>query len=242
MQEDYIKRWLAETGEGGGNRDLEFSHRENGRPPMHRHRHPRAVPRNRDLNIRRGYDCGVKPSQAIGHGRKNQLHPEHPKTSRLGEGPESQATCRAPPPPSLDSSILEAAVRPSNDLEQDPNGSTSSVLLHDDHEVDPKKTRKSSRLSKHSLEMYDKRKRHKTRLNLYQPESGAEKHGPKSRERKKRQSKKERKSKSGSALMHNFAAKNVNKDRITVIPSVALGLFGKGRASSPTKKRGCGSI
>ncbi len=107
--------------------------------------------------------------------------------------------------------------------------------------------------------LYERRARHKTRENLYEPGSEKKrrrKQKPADDEDKQRKPKKRRRvEKSGNALMHDFAAENVSRDRLTVSsrladfyptnksfqlkPTEALGLFGRGRASSPVKRRGC---
>lgn len=114
------------------------------------------------------------------------------------------------------------------------------------------------------LKPYEKRPRHKTRIDRYElKESSKHSKNTKKDAKKDRKEKKTKKSqrreKSGAALMHSFAAQNVVHDRLTVScpkwssfshildgdiesklkPAKTLGLFGKGRASSPVRRKGC---
>ncbi|KAL8806669.1 MAG: hypothetical protein Q9182_001197 [Xanthomendoza sp. 2 TL-2023] len=88
---------------------------------------------------------------------------------------------------------------------------------------------------------YEKRSRHKTREDRYdlerekkpvRPRQGDKKGQSTSRKRRKRVEK------SGAALMQDFSAKNVETDRLTLKANVPVGLFGKGRASSPVRRKG----
>lgn len=114
------------------------------------------------------------------------------------------------------------------------------------------------------LESFERRPRHKTRHDRYELKDSNRdsvkmlKTAKKDRGQKT-QKKHKRKEKSGAALMHDFAAQNVAHDRLTVSctqtlyisrtcgadtgpklkPAKTLGLFGKGRASSPVRRRGC---
>ena len=117
------------------------------------------------------------------------------------------------------------------------------------------------------LKSYERRPRHRTRQDRYELKDSHRdsvktlKTAKKDRgERTQKKHKHKRKEKSGAALMHDFAAQNVAHDRLTVSctqflyvlrtlgadtgpklkPAKTLGLFGKGRASSPVRRRGCG--
>lgn len=116
------------------------------------------------------------------------------------------------------------------------------------------------------LKSYERRPRHKTRQDRYELKDSSRdgvktlKTAKKDRaEKMQKKHKHKRKEKSGAALMHDFAAQNVAQDRLTVSctqflyvsrtcgadtgpklkPAKTLGLFGKGRASSPVRRRGC---
>lgn len=132
--------------------------------------------------------------------------------------------------------------------------SSSSASEREDH----------SALQTSPKEVFEKRTRHKTREDLYEPN---EKHksSKKDSEEKLRRKKKEKKSgrrkaakKAGEDLMHNFSSKSIGQDRLTVSisissllqqtdkantwemrPSHGPGLFKNGRASSPARRRGC---
>ena len=116
------------------------------------------------------------------------------------------------------------------------------------------------------LKSFERRPRHKTRQDRYELKDSHRdsvktlKTAKKDRgEKPQKKHKHKRKEKSGAALMHDFAAQNVAHDRLTVSctkssfisrmlgadtgpklkPAKTLGLFGKGRASSPVRRRGC---
>jgi len=82
----------------------------------------------------------------------------------------------------------------------------------------------SSSTSEAPSDQYKRKPRHKTRADLYKPQSGSRKRRRKGNEsKKKRQKTKYRKTKklrkkqtSGRALVNNFNAKNVPKSRLTV--------------------------
>ncbi|MCJ1477546.1 hypothetical protein MMC13_006218 [Lambiella insularis] len=88
------------------------------------------------------------------------------------------------------------------------------------------------------VKLYERKLRHKTKEDKYElKHDEIRKHT--SRDEKKRKTKRRlRKEKTGSALLHNFAAENVTSERLTLRPSTRLGLFTKGRASSPIRRGG----
>ncbi|KAL9100744.1 MAG: hypothetical protein Q9163_003911 [Psora crenata] len=90
-----------------------------------------------------------------------------------------------------------------------------------------------------AIKSYERRPRHKTRQDRYELKQGIEaKECPSSKAGLQKRAKKQKhKEKTGAALMHHFKAENVSDGRLTLKPSKALGLFGKGRASSPVKRR-----
>ncbi|KAI4281832.1 MAG: hypothetical protein L6R38_003386 [Xanthoria sp. 2 TBL-2021] len=88
---------------------------------------------------------------------------------------------------------------------------------------------------------YERRSRHKTREDRYDLQKDRKPDQTKEVKSKgHNKSKKKRKGvqKSGAALMQNFSAGNVETDRLTLKASVPAGLFGKGRASSPIRRKG----
>ncbi|MCJ1378168.1 hypothetical protein MMC17_001264 [Xylographa soralifera] len=85
---------------------------------------------------------------------------------------------------------------------------------------------------------YERRSRYKTKEDRYElKDATAHIQAPKVKKRKKT-TRPSRKEKTGSAVLHNFAADNVALDRLTLRPSTGLGLFTKGRASSPYRRGG----
>ncbi|KAL8721756.1 MAG: hypothetical protein Q9181_007639 [Wetmoreana brouardii] len=91
------------------------------------------------------------------------------------------------------------------------------------------------------VKTYERRKRHKTREDRYElKQEGrrdkSQRSGEKARDKPRK--KKKRLQKSGSALMQDFTAGNVKPERLTLKAATPLGLFGKGRASSPIKRKG----
>ncbi|KAL2041314.1 hypothetical protein N7G274_005696 [Stereocaulon virgatum] len=92
------------------------------------------------------------------------------------------------------------------------------------------------------IRSYERRPRYKTREDRYdlkEAASGKRKIARVDGDRKKKKQKKHRRrEKSGATLMHDFTAQNVTHDRLTLQPAKTLGLFGKGRASSPVKRKG----
>ncbi|KAF1989562.1 hypothetical protein K402DRAFT_326571, partial [Aulographum hederae CBS 113979] len=105
----------------------------------------------------------------------------------------------------------------------------------------------SESASTRSSEHYERRPRHKTRPEKYEPRSdkererkrrGRAKKGDESKKRDKTSKRKRKKGKSGTDVSHNFHAKNVAQDRLTLKPRASLGLFKKGRTSNPAKGQG----
>ncbi|MCJ1283674.1 hypothetical protein MMC26_003005 [Xylographa opegraphella] len=85
---------------------------------------------------------------------------------------------------------------------------------------------------------YERRARHKTKEDRYELKHGVTNvQAPKERKTMK-STRPSRKEKTGAALLHNFAADNVSSDRLTLRPGTSLGLFTKGRASSPYRRGG----
>ncbi|MCJ1429799.1 hypothetical protein MMC29_007714 [Sticta canariensis] len=87
---------------------------------------------------------------------------------------------------------------------------------------------------------YERRSRHRTRKDRYEPKEvkEAKKRKKKKNEDPPKEKKRKRKEKSGAALMHDFTAQNVAHDRLTLRSEPSVGLFGKGRSSLPVKRRG----
>jgi hypothetical protein len=154
---------------------------------------------------------------------------------------------------------------------------TSSDLSSSDSASTSGSASASSSLASTRSEHFERRKRHKTREDLYDPNAGArkrrspredrdeekDKHYEKANGKKRtkkhhrteKRTKGSRASKRGEELVKHFSAKNVRHDRLTVsarrqsyhlhhadlnqlAPGTSVGLFKKGRASSPVRGRG----
>ncbi|KAF2186857.1 hypothetical protein K469DRAFT_571033 [Zopfia rhizophila CBS 207.26] len=97
-----------------------------------------------------------------------------------------------------------------------------------------------------SSHQYARRPRRKTRLDHYDPKSKDAKRRGKQVSRRekgesrkaKRKSRREKTDKPGAGLVRSFHAKNVPIDRLTLKPREKLGIFNKGKASSPVRGRG----
>ncbi|ORY08204.1 hypothetical protein BCR34DRAFT_590051 [Clohesyomyces aquaticus] len=104
----------------------------------------------------------------------------------------------------------------------------------------------SSSGSSKSSHKYARRPRRKTRLERYEHAAkeidgrGKEAHLNRKGESRKRrrQSRHKQRGQPRAGLVQGFTAKNVPTDRLTLKPREKLGIFSKGRASSPVKGRG----
>ncbi|KAK4987934.1 hypothetical protein LTR50_004271 [Elasticomyces elasticus] len=99
----------------------------------------------------------------------------------------------------------------------------------------------SSTQNQQPAKTYERRARHKTRTDRYEPKIDTSKR--RTAKKEKKSTKKSRKTKKTrenlfTGLVQSFHAKNVPKDRLTLKPSANLGIFKKGRASSPRRGRG----
>ncbi|KAF2742590.1 hypothetical protein M011DRAFT_262001 [Sporormia fimetaria CBS 119925] len=98
--------------------------------------------------------------------------------------------------------------------------------------------------SSESSYTYARKPRHKTNPERYEAFKAAKasgkqpgRHGKRESGKTKRASKRKKKEKSGGAVIPHFEAKNVAKNRLTLKPRRELGLFNRGRVSSPVKGR-----
>ncbi|EHL02563.1 hypothetical protein M7I_1357 [Glarea lozoyensis 74030] len=89
--------------------------------------------------------------------------------------------------------------------------------------------------------MFEKRARHKTREDRYEPKAkkskqdkGQEKDTKRTTSRRLKKRDKNKPKKDGAELMRNFSSKSIGQDRLTFRPSYGLGLFNNGRSSDPT--------
>ncbi|KAL9120882.1 MAG: hypothetical protein Q9187_002561 [Circinaria calcarea] len=148
----------------------------------------------------------------------------------------------------LEPAVIDEPIKARNDLRnrdaiQCPKSSRG--LQEDESEKGPSSSTSSSSCPSpvKPAKTYERRARHKTKEDRYElkQDKKSKKTRPKTKETTKREaSRKDRKRKaqSGAALLHKFTAKNVASNRLTMRPTAKLGLFTKGRASSPVQRRG----
>ncbi|KAI9732423.1 MAG: hypothetical protein M1834_001631 [Cirrosporium novae-zelandiae] len=86
----------------------------------------------------------------------------------------------------------------------------------------------SSTESERPARTYERRKRHKTNIDRYEPKVKGQGRQKRSSKRKKR--------KSSKAFFHSYEAPNVAAERLTLHPVNGLGIFKRGRASSPRRR------
>ncbi|KAI4228410.1 MAG: hypothetical protein L6R40_008139 [Gallowayella cf. fulva] len=144
-------------------------------------------------------------------------------------------------------SYLEPAVhlRTSDEAAQDPK---AAKFGERDHPWPQRNVDTASHASSTTVDSpikptktYEKRSRHKTREDRYEIKKDKQRATTKEGENRPRaKAKKKRKAveKSGAVLMQKFSANNVETDRLTLKATAPLGLFGKGRASSPVRRKG----
>ncbi|KAF2855415.1 hypothetical protein T440DRAFT_385369 [Plenodomus tracheiphilus IPT5] len=115
------------------------------------------------------------------------------------------------------------------------------------HGDDPGGVRSESSRCSRSSGRYARRPRRKTRPDRYEPSSKVtgerSKHVYRSRatesKRTRRKTKRNKEQGRGSGISHDFHAKNVSGDRLTLKPREQLGIFNKGKTSTAVKGRGC---
>ncbi|KAK8203684.1 hypothetical protein IWZ01DRAFT_91461 [Phyllosticta capitalensis] len=98
----------------------------------------------------------------------------------------------------------------------------------------------------HHPDLYTRRPRHKTRPEIYEPKPGVDREDKKRRRKKEKEGRGKKAPKSRRRAgkdkpphqTHLFQPKNVTKERLTMKPNESIGLFKKGRASTPIKGRG----
>ncbi|KAH8648968.1 hypothetical protein BGZ60DRAFT_341503, partial [Tricladium varicosporioides] len=86
--------------------------------------------------------------------------------------------------------------------------------------------------------VFEKRARHKTREDRYEPKEATKKEGRHMSKWEKKSYRRRTAKKTGEDLMSNFTSKNIGQERLTIRPSYRAGLFKNGKASSPAKRRG----
>ncbi|KAL5320794.1 hypothetical protein ACEPPN_011604 [Leptodophora sp. 'Broadleaf-Isolate-01'] len=217
---DYVRRWLAQTecdtNQGEGLVTRETSNQEWNRV-AHAEYPSRRTPRNLAI--------------APGPSKRKRKHDS-----------------------SSDSSLLEVPIRPQSHQWKQDDPRSISPRRPENQPTTPRKKQKvassDSGLSSHPAtpsppkETFEKRARHKTREDRYEPRKKEKRQGKIAVEkssRKKREKRGDRKKaarKAGEELMQNFSSKSIAQDRLTIRPSQGPGLFNNGRASSPARRRG----
>ncbi|KAF7301326.1 hypothetical protein MIND_00697700 [Mycena indigotica] len=87
-----------------------------------------------------------------------------------------------------------------------------------------------------AVRLEERRERKRAKRAIVKPANDPENNQNKSKTDNKRQ-KKDKKSSNAFALMHGFSAANVGKNRLTLKPPSAIGVFKKGKASLKTKSK-----
>ncbi|KAH0544175.1 hypothetical protein FGG08_001620 [Glutinoglossum americanum] len=85
---------------------------------------------------------------------------------------------------------------------------------------------------------FERRPRHRTRTDLYDSKPPRLKRKMASGSKTKQTLTRRIREKPGDALHKSFASETISKERLTLNPSSRVGLFKRGRASSPVRKRG----
>ncbi|OCK77692.1 hypothetical protein K432DRAFT_358126 [Lepidopterella palustris CBS 459.81] len=170
----------------------------------------------------------------------------HPKEDIAGPSSSINKQRRKRKDTTSDSSFIEARTQGlqafplKNEIKTNDRAHGEASADESDHS-DP-----SSSVSHASNHHYARRPRHKMRPERYDPqfeevqERGKRKHKKQKDESRKtkRTSRRKKTDKPGTGLVQSFHASNVPKDRLTLKPREKLGIFNKGRASSPVRGRG----
>ncbi|KAF2806073.1 uncharacterized protein BDZ99DRAFT_103572 [Mytilinidion resinicola] len=175
----------------------------------------------------------------------------HPKRDRQNPSDQAGASASAhkhrqkDKPVASDSSILQAR---QHHKRKDASEHEEPVIAGANRASSPAEHRsdRSSSVSHASDHRYQRKPRHKTRPDLYEPkqdasnERGSRRHrrGQDESRKGKRKSRRKKTDNPGAGLVHSFHANNVPRDRLTLKPREKLGIFNKGRASTPVKGRG----
>ncbi|KAF2869443.1 hypothetical protein BDV95DRAFT_100711 [Massariosphaeria phaeospora] len=191
------------------------------------------------MDIRRWLDETVLPQQPPSPPEQRSLAPiprrEEPKQAPKQKSRRKRSTS--------DSSLLDAHPRR---RKASPVEHKSDIEESADEDACSDASKSSSRSSGSSTssQPYARRPRRKTRPERYEPTSKDIKErgthlprrGKGESKKTKRKSRRKKAEKPGAGMVQSFHAKNVPRDRLT--PAEKLGLFSKGRVSSPVKGRG----
>ncbi|KAF4627362.1 hypothetical protein G7Y89_g10791 [Cudoniella acicularis] len=245
--DDYVRRWLAETSKEMGRDGEERGGQES---PSRKHTLSFLGPLETvDLLTALCICAGDEIVRASR--RRSELSTRAEEISLHASKPNKSKRRHAS---SSDSSLLEVPVKaaPQSTIRrQDGDGISrhneeSVVQSRKRHQAESTSSAAGS-VTGHSSppkEVFEKRARHKTREERYEPkvsnraiEITCEKKSSTSKRQKKSGQKKSAK-KAGEDLMRNFSSKSIGQERITIRPSYGPGMFKNGRASSPVKRRG----
>ncbi|KAF2705351.1 hypothetical protein K504DRAFT_506295 [Pleomassaria siparia CBS 279.74] len=177
--------------------------------------------------------------------------PDQPPSPPEQLGLSSLLRQRAPQPSHRGKRTRRRSTSDSSLLEIRPRGNKVAATQHKVNVEEPISSNSSSSTS-HSLgsslssQQYVRRPRRKTRPECYDPTAKdvgervthAHRRLKDESKRTKRKRKPGKVKKQGSGIVQSFRAKNVPTDRLTLKPREKLGIFNKGRASSPVKGRG----
>ncbi|KAF2281299.1 uncharacterized protein EI97DRAFT_25754 [Westerdykella ornata] len=198
------------------------------------------------MDIRKWLNDIVLPEQPPSPGLPHQDTPAPLLESHVPETRPKQGRRRKRS--TTDSSFLEARTVPPKPKspppirkEADTDESRDTSTCSDAHQPPNASSDSSS-----SSQRYARRPRRKTRPERYEPKSKhvkeqgahASRHRNGESKQKKRKSRRKKSERPGMGLVQSFHAKNVPQDRLTLKPREKLGLFNKGRVSSPVKGRG----
>ncbi|KAF2088310.1 hypothetical protein K490DRAFT_64988 [Saccharata proteae CBS 121410] len=153
---------------------------------------------------------------------------------------------RQPNPPPPDSSLLEIGEPATSARRASPRTKGADAEQHGPHSHDGTSQSGSDPVStstESARAKYARKPRRKTRPELYEPQPAHGKKRKRSEGRKdkgkgaKRKSRRKAKDRP-AGLVQSFHANNVPKDRLTLKPKENLGMFKRGRASSPHRSKG----
>ncbi|PBP22383.1 hypothetical protein BUE80_DR006729 [Diplocarpon rosae] len=212
---EYIRRWLAQTESSDNQNTIRGG---NGPTNASRHNDRRA----------QGAAYGLRPAAHIY---------EDEQISTRGKRRHRSSS---------DSSLLEVPIRAQTDnwKSDDPHPTMSKrqdqPTVRKKQKMDHSDDGGSSHTSSYNppREKFEKRARHKTREDRYEPKKKEERSEKTEKKREKRGDRRRAAKESGEKLMQNFSSQNVARDRLTMRPSNGPGLFKNGRASSPARRRG----
>ncbi|KAF8857005.1 hypothetical protein BDZ45DRAFT_452700 [Acephala macrosclerotiorum] len=225
--DDYVRRWLAQT-DSLTNQDPELLRRRE------------TASRYEDEE--KTHITHVKPKYRLDPQETEEALPPIRKRKHASSSDSSiLAVPIRPKSQRVDRGEEEARTRKSWEKTRDSTYKKQRIESSESNSSDPFTDESPPR------ETFEKRARHKTREDKYEPKIGCEKtkrDAPKRKSKRKEKKSDRRKAakKSGKELMQNFNSKSIGQERLTVRPTQGLGLFNNGRASSPARRRGLSDL